>query len=419
MDYRVWHPFTQHGQTFEMPEIVSARGSWITDKSGKDYLDAISSWWVNLHGHSHPYLAERVFEQMKTLEHVIFSGFTHQPAQELCNRLMRYLPENNWKFFFSDNGSTSVEVAVKMAIQYLKIGNAERVVKVVGLEGSYHGDTFGAMAVAERSIFTTSWDDFLFEVIHIPPPVLGSEQACMDMIDRVIDADTIFIYEPLVQGAGGMRMYTPDALNNMLQFARSKGCLLIADEVMTGFGRTGGWFASNASEVVPDLICLSKGLTGGALPMALTVCGNHFYEAFLDEQFIKGFLHGHSFTGNPVGCAAALASLDLMERESTWESISAIQSTLEQIGNKLSELRLVESVRQTGTILAFEFNGSGSYDHPIRDTLYRRFLAAGLLVRPLGNTIYFMPPYCTTEEELVFLGDTVFTILKELEEHLA
>ncbi|MDP4828360.1 MAG: adenosylmethionine--8-amino-7-oxononanoate transaminase [Flavobacteriales bacterium] len=416
MEYRIWHPFTQHGQKAEMPEIVAASGSWITDKSGQRYFDAISSWWVNLHGHSHPHIAGRVNEQMKTLEHVIFSGFTHAPAQELCNRLMNHLPKNDWKFFFSDNGSTAIEVAVKMAIQYLRQQEVGTKVKVIGLEGSYHGDTFGAMSVAERSVFTTSWDDFLFEVVHIPAPLPGCENACLEALEGHADSNTVFIYEPLIQGAGGMRMYADEALQDMLSLAQSKGCILIADEVMTGFGRTGRWFASSASEIVPDIICLSKGLTGGALPMSLTVCGNHLYEAFLDERFIKGFLHGHSFTGNPVGCAAALASLDLMEEDATWEAIFMIENEIAKIAKRLTVLENVTDIRHKGTILAFEYAGVGSYDHQMREVLYEGFMHAGHLIRPLGNTVYIMPPYCTTKEELENIGTVIIEVITRIEE---
>ena len=412
--YSIWHPFSQMKGTTELPKVVKAQDVWLHTEDGKKIFDAISSWWVNLHGHSHPYIAQKVHEQMLQLEHVIFAGFTHDPAIELSKRLLNHLPQGEWKFFFSDNGSTAIEVALKMAIQYFRREDMTRKVKVIALDGSYHGDTFGAMAAAERSVFTDPWDDMFFEAIHIPAPTPGSEQACFDAIEANATDTTVFFYEPMVQGAGGMRMYSKEAMQEMLHRLKNKGAILVADEVMTGFGRLGSWFASDQCEQKPDMIALSKGLTGGALPMSLTVCDQRFYDAFLHDEFAKGFLHGHSFTGNPIGCAAALASLDLMEKEETWQKIKAIEQCYRDHVEELSSHPMIHNVRITGTVLAFDIKESNQgYIHPLRDRLYKAFLDKGVLLRPLGNVVYLLPPYSTPIE---LIEDTIQKILETLNE---
>lgn len=402
-DYPIWHPFSQMKTSGDLPLVERAQGAYLYTEGGQKIFDAISSWWVNLHGHSHPHIAARVSAQLQELEHVIFAGFTHRPAIELSQRLLAHLPGEgmNWKCFFSDNGSTAVEVALKMAIQYLRREEARRPVRVIALEGSYHGDTFGAMAAAERGVFTDPWDDLFFQAFHVPPPLPGKEDACLQALREVACEGAIFIYEPLVQGAAGMQMYSAAALDAMLTAARESGCMLIADEVMTGFGRTARWFASEASAQVPDLMCLSKGLTGGALPMALTICQGYLYEAFLHDDFEKGFLHGHSFTGNPLGCAAALASLDLMESHETWEAIAMMESVYAERRQELEAHPSLFRVRQCGSILAADVAGSsGGYLHPLRDRMYHAAMERGLLLRPLGNVLYLLPPYCSREDEI-------------------
>ena len=413
--YPVWHPFSQMFGQKSIPKVVKAEGVWLHTEDGKVLFDAISSWWVNLHGHSHPKIAEAVYKQMLSLEHVIFAGFTHDPAIELCNRLKPYLPQAPWKFFFSDNGSTAVEVALKMAIQHLRQDNIKKKINVIALEGSYHGDTFGAMSAATRSVFTDPWDDLFFGVTCITPPVPGKEEVSLQELKAALKPNSILIYEPLVMGAAGMLMYSAEVMETMLKTAQDAGALLIADEVMTGFGRTGQWFASNATSITPDLICLSKGLTGGALPMALTVCSQKLYDAFLHKEFERGFLHGHSFTGNPVGCAAALASLDLMEEEGTWKQMAVIQSSFERSVERFESHPAVKSVRTCGLILAMDINEENKgYIHPLRDTMYHAFLEKGLLIRPLGNVIYILPPYITTEAELSKAYDGIIEVLDEI-----
>jgi len=398
-NYLIWHPFSQMQRELDLPKIVRADGVWLHSADGRKFFDAISSWWVNLHGHSHPYLAERVYAQFKTLEHVIFAGFTHEPAIQLCERLSAYLPTGRWKFFFSDNGSTAVEVALKMAVQYLRIAQMNRKIRVIAFEGAYHGDTFGAMSAGERNVFSAPWDDLLFEVVHIPPPLPGAEQASLQAFRNALEPASVFIYEPLVQGAAGMRMFSAEALEALLAEAKAAGCLCIADEVMTGFYRTGSFFASNQCSTAPDFICLSKGLTGGALPMAMTVCSQYLYDAFLDERFEKGFLHGHSFTGNPLGCAAALASLDLLESDESAANRAQISAMYAHMQPQLQASRHLHNVRSTGMIIAANIgHDAGGYLHPVRDAVYAHALDLGILMRPLGNVIYLLPPYVSAPE---------------------
>ena len=399
----LWHPFTQmHTAPLPIP-IVRGEGSLLFDTSGRAYLDMISSWWVNLHGHAHPYIAERVGHQLRTLEHVIFAGFTHEPAVDLAERLLAILPDNQRRVFYSDNGSTAVEVALKMAFQYWhNTGQPRR--RVVALEGAYHGDTFGAMSVGGRSAFSAPFAPFLFDVDYLPVPVPGQEAAVLAQAEALFADDVaVFIVEPLVQGAGGMVMYEPDVLNTLMQMARKQGVLVIADEVMTGFGRTGKLFASHYLAEKPDLMCLSKGLTGGTMALGVTTCTATIYEAFLSSDKFKTLFHGHSFTANPLACVAALASLDLLLTPETQASIERISTRHLAFTYRLRQHKTVENIRQWGTILAFDLKVAGedsSYFNSIRDIAYKHLLDRGILMRPLGNVLYFLPPYCTTNEQL-------------------
>ena len=399
----LWHPFTQmHTAPLPIP-IVRGEGSLLFDTSGRAYLDMISSWWVNLHGHAHPYIAERVSHQLRTLEHVIFAGFTHEPAVDLAERLLAILPDNQRRVFYSDNGSTAVEVALKMAFQYWhNTGQPRR--RVVALEGAYHGDTFGAMSVGGRSAFSAPFAPFLFDVDYLPVPVPGQEAAVLAQAEALFANDVaVFIVEPLVQGAGGMVMYEPDVLNTLIQMARKQGVLVIADEVMTGFGRTGKLFASHYLAEKPDLMCLSKGLTGGTMALGVTTCTATIYEAFLSNDKFKTLFHGHSFTANPLACVAALASLDLLLTPETQASIERISTRHLAFAHRLRQHKTVENIRQWGTILAFDLKVAGedsSYFNSIRDIAYNHLLDRGILMRPLGNVLYFLPPYCTTNEQL-------------------
>lgn len=393
--------------------IVRGEGAVLFGADGREYLDMISSWWVNLHGHAHPHIAQRVSEQLHTLEHVIFAGFTHQPAVELAERLLTVLPPDKAKIFYSDNGSTAVEVALKMAFQYwYNFGQPRR--KVVALEGAYHGDTFGAMAVSGRSAFTAPFVPFLFDVEYLPVPILGQEEVVLEQAQALFtDEVAAFIAEPLVQGAGGMVMYEPSVLNELFRLARRNGSLVIADEVMTGFGRTGRLFASDYLIEKPDLICLSKGLTGGTMALGVTACTQPIYDAFLSDDKFKTLFHGHSYTANPLACTAGLASLDLTLSSETAAAWQRIGESHAAFAKRLGQYATVDTVRQRGTLLAFDLVSSGetSYFNTIRDRAYNFLLERGVLMRPLGNVLYFMPPYCITNEQLHYAYEQVEELL--------
>ena len=410
----IWHPFTQMKTAEKAIPIVKGEGTLLIDEKGNTYIDAISSWWVNLHGHSHPYIAEKVYAQMQKLEHVVFAGFTHNPAVELCEKLSKHLPSNQAKFFFSGDGSSAVEIALKMAVQYWK-NKGENKTRFVALDGAYHGETFGAMSAGARSIFSAPFSDLLFECTHIPFP--KDEQAAIQNLKTEIDKGGIaaFIFEPLVQGAAGMRMYKAETLNKLMQICKEAGVLCIADEVMTGFGRTGTTFAVNQTEAKPDLICLSKGLSGGTLPLSLTSCTNDIFDAFLGDDIQKAFLHGHSFTGNPIGCTAAIASLDLLERKECQRAIKNIAESHEIFAKRINSIEIIKDIRQTGTILAIELKSDSSgYASSVRQKLYQDFLDQGVLLRPLGNVIYILPPYCIKEKELEKVYKVIENQLKKM-----
>ncbi|GAA4425566.1 adenosylmethionine--8-amino-7-oxononanoate transaminase [Pontibacter saemangeumensis] len=398
----IWHPYTQMKTAARPIPIVRGEGALLYAEDGKAYIDAVSSWWVNLHGHAHPYIAGKVGAQLQTLEHVIFAGFTHAPAVELAERLLQILPSGQSRMFYSDNGSTAVEVALKMAIQYWNnLGKPRK--KIIAFRDSYHGDTFGAMAVSARSAFTAPFWPYLFEVEFVEVPVSGKEEEAIRQLEAyAVRGDVAaFIYEPLVLGTAGMVMYTPEVLDKLLHICRQHGILAIADEVMTGFGRTGRTFASDFLHQKPDIVCLSKGLTGGTMALGATTCNERIYAAFLDEDKSKTLFHGHSYTANPVACAAGLASLDLLLQEETQTSISRICNSHGAFAQRISHLPSIQEVRQRGTILAVEFRDtSASYFSELRDTLYSFALDHGVILRPLGNIIYVIPPYCITAEQL-------------------
>jgi adenosylmethionine-8-amino-7-oxononanoate aminotransferase len=399
----IWHPFTQHQiEPISIP-IVSGKGAHLFDTDGKKYIDAISSWWVNTHGHGHPYLAEKIYEQALQLEQVIFAGFTHEPAVQLSERLLAHLPPNFERVFFSDNGSTAVEVAIKMALQfYHNQGNTKRR-KILAFQDAYHGDTFGAMSLGAPSSFNAPFQDMLFEVEFLPSP--QDAEACIAAMSAADESYAAFIFEPLIQGAGGMKMYEASTLDTLIQIAREKGILCIADEIMTGFGRTGKWFAMDYLAQKPDIVCFSKGLTGGMMAMGLTLCSEQLFQSFLSDDRRKMMFHSHSFTANPLACAAANASLDLMEKEETWESIARVEIRHREFAATLAEHPILKNVRIHGTILAMEVETgeADGYLHSIRDDIYQYFLKEGILMRPLGNTIYILAPYCIEDEDLAYI----------------
>jgi adenosylmethionine-8-amino-7-oxononanoate aminotransferase len=409
----IWHPFTQM-KTAKIPiAIVRGEGSLLFDENNKSYIDAISSWWVNLHGHAHPYIRKKMDEQHQKLAHVMFAGFTHQSATNLCEQLSTVLPKNQSKFFFSGDGSSAVEISLKMAIQFWRNKGIKKQ-KILALEGGYHGETFGAMSAGAKSIFTAHFQDYLFEVTHLPFP---SEKNCLIELEKELQGGDVaaFIFEPLVQGANGMKMYDSNILNKMIALCKKYKTLTIADEVMTGFGRTGTFFACNQLNQNVDFICLSKGLSGGTLPISLTTCTQEVYNSFLGNDMSTAFLHGHSYTGNALGCAAAIASLELLKKESCQAKIKSIINNHEQFVSKIKHFDFIKDIRQTGTILAIELhNKNNSYTSSIKDEMYNFFLEKGINLRPLGNVLYIMPPYCITDQELIYIYDNINLFFKSL-----
>lgn len=407
----IWHPYTQMQSAKPAIGIVRGEGSWLYDENGKKYLDIAASWWVNIHGHAHPYIAEQISRQLHTLEHVIFAGFTHEPAVLLAEKLLDSLPQNQSRVFYSDNGSTAVEVALKMALQYWY--NAGRPRKtILALRNAYHGDTFGAMSVSERNLFTMPFFDLLFNVQFVDAPVEGKEDEAVAAFEEIVHANddiAAFIFEPLVQGTGGMVMYNASALDRMLAIARQNNVLTIADEVMTGFGRTGKLFATDYLASKPDMMCLSKGLTGGTMPLGITTCTADIYNAFLSEEKSRMLFHGHSYTANPLACTAGIASMELLLKPECLKAIAYISQSHKNFINEMQGHAAIKNIRSLGTILALELNTGEdtSYFNSRRDMLYDFFLDRNILMRPLGNIICLLPPYSTTEEELQHVYQTI------------
>ncbi|HXB09632.1 MAG TPA: adenosylmethionine--8-amino-7-oxononanoate transaminase [Puia sp.] len=396
----IWHPYTQHKGFLPPIPVVKGKDSLLFDDRGNSYIDAISSWWVNIHGHAHPYIAQKIFEQALRLEHVIFTGFTHEPAVALAERLLPLLPGDFSRVFYSDNGSTAVEVAIKMAIQYWRNQGIARN-KVLVFRHSYHGDTFGAMSVSERSVFTDAFRDYLFEPVFIDTPSQENRDVWVSLLRDRGSEFACILYEPLLQGAGGMRMYDAALLDELLAAAAQQGIIRIADEVLTGFGRTGRLFAGEYVPQKADVICLSKGLTGGTMALGVTAATERIFEAFLSDDKRKTLFHGHSFTANPLACTAALASLDLVEEEGCREGMARIARRHRVFLETLGDYPVVRGARALGTVLAFEINtGRDEYINSIGPAITRDALKAGVYLRPLGNTVYFMPPYCITEKEM-------------------
>lgn len=398
----IWHPFTQMKNVKEHIPIVKGEGVYLYKEDGTKILDAISSWWTNIHGHAHPYIGDAITKQFSTLEHVIFAGFTHPKAVEISERIIQKLPYLG-KTFFSDNGSTAVEVGIKMAFQYW-YNQGQKKTKMIAFNNAYHGDTFGAMSVGGRNEFNKPFFPFLFDVEYIDVPTKGNEENTIKQLKNIIQHQNVaaFIFEPLIQGSAGMVMYSPEILDELVALCKSENVLIIADEVMTGFGRTGKLFATDHIQNKPDIVTLSKGLTGGVMPLGMTVCTDKIYDAFLSDDHSKTFFHGHSFTGNPLACSVACASLDLLDKPETWQQIKMIEEKHMAFAQEVKDHPLLKEVRQTGTVLAIEFatEKDTSYFNSLRDRLYDYFLQKDILLRPLGNVLYILPPYCITSQQL-------------------
>jgi adenosylmethionine-8-amino-7-oxononanoate aminotransferase len=412
----IWHPYTQM-KNAEIIGIVKGEGAYLFDESGNKYIDAISSWWVNTLGHSNKYIAEKVSEQMKILEHVIFAGFTHPKAVELAERLLTHLPDDQEKIFYSDNGSTAVEVAIKMAIQYWSNQNIEKK-KIIAFRNAYHGDTFGAMSVSGRGVFTDPFKPYLFDVEFIDPPIKGNEETSFNQLKSIVNSGNVaaFIYEPLVQGAAGMIMYETEILEKLISYCKKNNVITIADEVMTGFYRTGKFFATDYLAEKSDIFCLSKGLTGGNMAFGVTSCNHKIFNAFLSDDKTKTLYHGHSYTANPVACTTALACMDMYEQKECFENVKRIERKHSEFRDKIKNNPLIKDVRQRGTIIAIELKveEGTSYLNSLRDKIYSFFIAKKIIIRPLGNIFYILPPYCISDNDLDYIYKSIEEFLQQL-----
>ncbi len=408
----IWHPFTQHQTAPPNIAIVKGKDALLWDENGMEYIDAISSWWTNIFGHSNPYIAEAIKLQSEQLEHVIFAGFTHRPAVDVAEKILGILPPDQQKVFFSDNGSTAVEVALKMAIQYWYNKNTSKKT-IIAFNNAYHGDTFGAMSVGARGSFNQPFESFLFEIKSIELPTSANFEQLKETFIQILETQEVaaFIFEPLLLGSGGMLMYDAVYLDELIALCRKYNVLCIADEVMTGFGRTGKLFASDYLTHKPDIFCLSKGITGGFLPLGLTTCTAEIYSAFLSDDKLKTFFHGHSYTGNPLACAAASASLLLLQNASPL--IDALVQLQSQFFAQLATHPKIENIRQIGTVVAFEVKtpSTSNYFNQLRDFLYQNFIARGVILRPLGNTVYVLPPYIITKQQLAEVYNAINEVL--------
>ena len=410
----IWHPFDQMKGADILP-IVKGEGCYLYDENGNKYLDGFSSWWVNAHGHSNPYLAKKINEQMLQLEHVAFGGFTHPQAVNLAERIIEITPYNLKKVFFSDNGSTAIEVALKMSIQYWNNLNKPKD-RFIAFEGAYHGDTFGSMCLTARGGFNEPFERFMFDVDFIPFPNGENDKEVIQTFKNLVNQSNVsaFIFEPIVQGASGMNIYSENILEELIAIAKNSKVITIADEVFTGFGRTGKWLATDYVENKPDIICLSKALTGGFLPLGLTVVSKEIFNGFYSDEPKHTFLHGHSYTGSPLCCAAANASLDLMLKEEFWQHVAKISNRMSMNIEKVKTNKKVRAARSIGLVGAVEIDAGGdsSYFNTSGKLIYKKLLKKGLILRPLGNVFGFVPPHCISEIELDWMFNQLLDVIE-------
>lgn len=424
----LWHPYTQMLTAPEPLPIARGEGVYLYTEDGRKILDGISSWWVNIHGHAHPKLNAALAAQAREIEHVVFAGCTHRPAVELAEKLAQVIPPGLTRIFYSDNGSTAVEVALKMALQYWRNRGKPERNSFITLHHAYHGDTSGAMSASEDSIFTRAFSPLLFPVIRAHAPYcyrcpLGLKREscqieCLGDLDRRLterNGETAAVLiEPMLQGAGGMIVWPAEFLAGVRALCVRHGVLMIADEVLTGFGRTGRMFACEHADISPDILCLSKALTAGYLPLGVTAATEAIYEAFLSEDRAKAFFHGHSFTANPLACAVAIASLDLFGENDVLGRVKRLEMQLRLGLEPLRTLPQVGDVRVIGGVGVVELRGDEGYLDQIGPRLAAEFLERGLLLRPLGNVVYFMPPYVITESEVAWAIEQIHDVLRAM-----
>lgn len=422
MDYKnlnskIWHPFTQHGLEEPIIKITSAKDEFLYSEDGNEIIDGISSWWVNTHGHSNPKIIKAISGQAQKLQQVIFAGFTHDPAEEVAAKIRGFLPPELEYTFFSDSGSTSVEVALKMAVGYWHNKGLKEKTKIVAFEKSYHGDTFGGMASGGRGPFNKAYTKMLFDVIHLPFPENGREENTINTYEKLLkdnsDEIAAIVLEPLILGSGGMLIYEPFVIDELYRISKEYNVIFILDEVMTGWGRTGTMFAFEQTNITPDIVCLSKGLTGGHLPLAVTITTKEIYESFYSKDKADMFFHSSSYTANPIACAAAVANLSIWEEEHVLEKIKFINKYHLKKKEEFGKNNFVKNPRAIGSIFAFDIKvKEEGYLSDIAVILYKYYIEHGVLLRPLGNTVYIMPPYCISEKSLDKIYDTIEESLK-------
>lgn len=404
----LWHPLTQHQLNPETIAIVKAKDCMLYDDHGNEYIDGIASWYTCMYGHCNEYITSRVANQMQQLDHVVFTGFTHKPAVKLSEELIKILPGNQQKLFFSDNGSTSVDVAIKMALQY-HFNKDEKRGKIIALEEGFHGDTFGAMSVSGLSVYNGPFEDFFIDVERIEVPNNENFEEIKSKFSNLLEQGHVaaFVYEPLVQGAAAMKMHRPEHLDALLHIAKQYNVLTIADEVMTGFGKTGKNFASLYLVNQPDIICLSKSLTAGLVPMGITSCTQKVYDTFLGDELTKGFFHGHTYSANPIACTAALAGIELLQTPEIQDNIKRIIKQHKAFDQHIKNHPKVKETRHLGVIYALDLNIEMERYGNLRNRLFDFFMKNGVCLRPLGNTIYILAPFTITKVQLEKIYDTI------------
>ena len=410
----LWHPLTQH-QTARNPiVIIRAKGAVMYDDAGNEYIDGIASWYTAMYGHGNEYITSAMHKQMQQLDFVMFSGFTHPPAVTLAEKLVEILPGNQEKVFFNDNGSTAVEAAIKMSLQYYH-NKGDKRDTLIAFENGFHGDTFGAMSASGLSSYNGPFEDFLLKVERIPTPQDDNLDEVMAMLEGILVSNkcAAFIFEPLVQGAAGMKFHSVAGLDALVKKCREANVLTIADEIMTGFGKTGTVFACDQLDNKPDIMCLSKALTAGMFPLSITSCTQEIFEGFLSEEVHKGFFHAHTFSAHPVGCAAAIAGIEVLQTEEITKSRERINAAHTAFAQTVKAHHKVNSVRVKGVVIAIDLTIEMARYGNLRDELYQFFMQRGVALRPLGNTIYVLPPYVITDEELA----KVYSAIQEALDH--